>query len=140
MTVSNWFGFALLIILCALTLCAFMYLGLYVRQLRRNQPPERNAPKPPTNSRTTTFAVSQVPDRLTLGLEDAPDLWAKLTKREKQVARLASSGLSDVEIGAELSITDRTVGNHLYKIYSKLEINSRRELKYLLRQIEDDSG
>ncbi len=139
MTISNWFAFFLLLILAALTLCAFVYVGLYARQSRRSRRQDRYPRKSQPNSRVTPFEVSPTPNRVTLGLEDAPELWATLTKREKQVARLAASGMSDAAIAEELSIAERTVGNHLYRIYGKLQINSRRELKYLLRQIEDDS-
>lgn len=51
-----------------------------------------------------------------------------LTAQELQVARLAATGLSNVEIGERLLLSPRTVGYHLYKIYPKLGIRSRTEL------------
>lgn len=64
-------------------------------------------------------------------------LWQKLTKREKQIARLAAQTMSDTAIAAALIISEKTVGNHLSNIFTKLEIHSRHEIKYLLQQIED---
>ncbi len=61
-----------------------------------------------------------------------PLLWSLLTKREKEVANLAARGLSDAEIAHELSIAEKTVGNHLAHIYDKLQIHSRREIKYVM--------
>lgn len=70
-------------------------------------------------------------------MNDTAAHWDELTRREKQVARLAASKLTDAEIAAELAISERTVGNHLHSIYRKLDINSRHELKYFIRPPDD---
>lgn len=57
------------------------------------------------------------------------DPTARLTVQELQVARLAAAGLSNREIGARLAVSPRTVGYHLYKIFPKLGISSRSQLR-----------
>jgi len=55
-----------------------------------------------------------------------------LTPQELQVVQLAAGGLSNRDIGAQMFLSPRTVGYHLYKAYPKLGIGSRAELARLL--------
>ena len=57
-----------------------------------------------------------------------PEAWDQLTARELQIARLASEGMSNRDIGRELCISHRTVGYHLQRIFPKLAITSRSQL------------
>jgi DNA-binding CsgD family transcriptional regulator len=51
-----------------------------------------------------------------------------LSVRECEIARLAASGLSDLNIAKQLGISEGTVGRHLHNIYRKLGVVSRIEL------------
>ncbi len=54
---------------------------------------------------------------------------AELTPQEQQIARLAASGLSNRQIADQIYVSHRTVAAHLYKIFPKLGITSRNQLR-----------
>jgi DNA-binding CsgD family transcriptional regulator len=52
-----------------------------------------------------------------------------LTGREEDVAALVTRGYTNKEVGAELFLTAKAVEYHLSKIYAKLGVTNRRELR-----------
>ena len=63
-----------------------------------------------------------------------PDARDRLTAQELQIAQLAAHGLSNREIGERLFLSHRTIGSHLYRIFPKLEISSRTQLRDALAE------
>ncbi|RSN05756.1 helix-turn-helix transcriptional regulator [Nonomuraea sp. WAC 01424] len=57
---------------------------------------------------------------------------ARLTDQELNVARLAREGLTNRDIGARLFISDRTAEYHLRKVFMKLGIKARTDLRTAL--------
>ena len=72
--------------------------------------------------------------------QNALQLWAKVTPREKQVAPLVAQGLSSKEAAQLLTKQDpdnpidyRTVENHRAKIFTKLEVANSNALLVFMR-------
>lgn len=58
-----------------------------------------------------------------------PDVRDRLTPHELQIVRLAAEGLTNREIGQRLYLSHRTVSSHLHRIFPKLGVVSRGELR-----------
>ncbi|WP_225849957.1 AAA family ATPase [Streptomyces sp. HPF1205] len=64
---------------------------------------------------------------------------AALTSREREIAMLAASGLSNKKIGERLNLSSRTVGAHLRHVFQKLDITSRGALRDALGPLSSPS-
>ncbi|WP_285681544.1 AAA family ATPase [Actinoplanes sp. NBRC 103695] len=58
-----------------------------------------------------------------------PDARDRLTPQELQIAQLAAAGLTNREIGQRLYLSHRTISSHLHRIFPKLGVTSRAELR-----------
>jgi ATP/maltotriose-dependent transcriptional regulator MalT len=67
-----------------------------------------------------------------------PEARDQLSPQELQIAQMAAEGLSNREIGQKLYLSHRTISSHLYRVFPKLGITSRAELRHVLdRTIPD---
>ncbi|MDX1889445.1 ATP-binding protein [Mycolicibacterium sp. 050158] len=58
-----------------------------------------------------------------------------LSAQERRIAELAAQGHSNKQIAAQLYLSPRTVGAHLYRIFPKLGVTSRAGLSQALRDL-----
>lgn len=65
--------------------------------------------------------------------EKTPELkLLSFTRRELQIIQLASKGQKNREIGGQLYISEKTVKHHMSRIFKKLKIQKRSQLKGLI--------
>jgi DNA-binding NarL/FixJ family response regulator len=90
-----------------------------------------------TSYRSDTMLAPAMSDQDT-GTTDMPSLYT-LSLRELEVLRLLAIGLTNKEIGTELSISPRTVQKHTIRIYQKLEVNNRSQAAMKFRAFDLDA-
>ena len=79
-------------------------------------------------------SAGEVPLRVAAGA-------AGLTAQERSVAQLVATGATSKEVAAELVVSPRTVDAHLRKIFAKLGVTSRRQIRdaLSLAAVQDQS-
>jgi DNA-binding CsgD family transcriptional regulator/tetratricopeptide (TPR) repeat protein len=89
---------------------------------------QMGAPAFAERTRRELLATGETARRIT------PETRDVLTPQEIQVARLARDGHTNPEIGAQLFISPRTVEYHLRKVFRKLDVSTRKELRAVLAE------
>jgi DNA-binding CsgD family transcriptional regulator len=62
-----------------------------------------------------------------------------LTDREYEIAALVAAGRTSRDVAEQLVVSTRTVDNHLQRIYAKLGVSSRRDLRAVLSPAGEQS-
>jgi DNA-binding CsgD family transcriptional regulator len=66
----------------------------------------------------------------------SPEAWAQLTPQELQIAQLAAAGETNRTIGERLYLSPRTVQSHLYRVFPKLGITARNQLRDAFTELD----
>jgi DNA-binding CsgD family transcriptional regulator len=97
----------------------------------RDQDPRRAA----ALARTAASRRAEVDGAWTPALTAVPvDGTGSLTRREREIALLVSQGRSSKHVAETLSLSVRTVDNHLQRIFAKLGVTGRAEVKAALEE------
>jgi len=105
---------------------ATLFFGIRIMKSTANPEYNTNSPSP----------IQEIPEPVQHSLESKIHDLAKsagLSDREITIIPLMYKGLGNKQIALELYISPKTVGNHIYNIYRKLNISSRYELIALLK-------
>jgi len=86
------------------------------------------------------WAVRAASELRACGLTRTRGSGQALSAREREIATLAASGLTNKQIGEQLILSPRTVGDHLHKIFPKLGITTRAALRDALEELPSASG
>ncbi|WP_408639095.1 helix-turn-helix transcriptional regulator [Nocardiopsis endophytica] len=69
-----------------------------------------------------------------------PSAFTELSPQQQQIVQLAARGLTNREIGEKLFLSPRTVGSHLYRVFPKLGITARTQLRDMLEGSLSNTG
>lgn len=102
------------LMICLILKFAFQIIN---RMIEKKKPEEKmDSPAVQTESTSETPLSSDKSD------------FSILSRREKEVARLAAKGYTNAQIAEELYISTETVKRHMSTIFEKLGIESRKQL------------
>ena len=63
-----------------------------------------------------------------------PRAFPELTERERELLELIAQGRDNAQIAAHLDLSDKTVRNHITRIFSKLEVENRSQAIVMARE------
>lgn len=112
--------------------------GLVLRRMgRRSQAAEMftRAEEVFTMMGAVTLAARCASERKVSGIGGPRRSAQGLTPQEEQITALVVTGASNQEVARELSLSTKTVEYHLTRVYRKLQVSSREELRTLLREL-----
>ena len=61
----------------------------------------------------------------TFPISSPPQVFPELTGREREILELIAQGLNNTEIATQLSISQKTVRNHVSNIFNKMQVTDR---------------
>lgn len=85
-----------------------------------------------TGASAYRLLADQCAAELGILLEDSPDPFKGLTQREQDIALLVCQDLSNKQIAERLYLSPKTVETHLTRVFTKLNVAARGDLKGLL--------
>jgi DNA-binding NarL/FixJ family response regulator len=106
-------------------------LLLFAAEAYAQAVPAHRDPLAARTSRTRAVALARrCPGARTPALSGL--VLGELTARQRQIVTLAAAGLSNRQIAERLTLSVRTVGNHLYSAYARLGASDRGALPWLV--------
>ncbi|MER6346253.1 LuxR family transcriptional regulator AbsR2 [Streptomyces sp. NPDC001595] len=106
-------------------------LLLFAAEAYAQAVPAHRDPLAARTSRTRAVALARrCPGARTPALSGL--VLGELTARQRQIVTLAAAGLSNRQIAERLTLSIRTVGNHLYSAYARLGASDRGSLPWLV--------
>jgi DNA-binding CsgD family transcriptional regulator len=85
-----------------------------------------------TGANAYRLLADQCAADLGIMLEDSPDPFKGLTQREQDIALLVCQDLSNKQIAERLYLSPKTVETHLTRVFTKLNVSARGDLKGLI--------
>jgi pimeloyl-ACP methyl ester carboxylesterase/DNA-binding CsgD family transcriptional regulator len=68
------------------------------------------------------------------GAKDSPSAFGQLTTRENEILERIAQGLDNAQIAAHLSLSEKTVRNHITHIFDKIGVENRSQAIVLARE------
>jgi DNA-binding NarL/FixJ family response regulator len=104
-----------------------MLSGGALGYIHKTEQPEKIIDAVRAVARNEEWLSSKIAAQLLVQVRRAFSKMTRLSEREKEILQLVADGKSNQLIADTLNLSEGTVKNHLVRIYTKLEVNSRAE-------------